>query len=349
MGVYLDKKTNRFYIEFQHRGERYKERLGDGITRKDAERLELAIKADLMFAAHGITTKRTQMTFERFVVDHFERYAEANYTEITVDKALYVCKAAAPFFKGKALRSIKPADVERFKTSRMQTPTIHGTPRKPATVLREMSILSKIFSLAVRNDLMDYNPCSRIDKPHFDNIQDRVLSRDDEAALFANMHGEWAKDVCRLALNTGLRQADILDLTRFQVDRAARLISLIQGKTKRRVVVALNDTALEIIERRWKKTTQLLFASPKSGKRASPAAASDALERACRRAGVPKVTIRDLRRTFATRGIENGADVWTVADALGHTSLRMIPRYVRSVENKRKMVEGLEKKVRKVK
>jgi hypothetical protein len=39
--------------------------------------------------------------------------------------------------------------------------------------------------------------------------------------------------------------------------------------------------------------------------------------RACARANVPHVTIRDLRRTFATRGLENDNDAATIADALG--------------------------------
>jgi iron complex outermembrane receptor protein len=41
--------------------------------------------------------------------------------------------------------------------------------------------------------------------------------------------------------------------------------------------------------------------------------------------------------------LEEGNDAVTVADALGHSSLRMIPRYVRSLENKRKLVDSIQR------
>jgi integrase len=103
----------------------------------------------------------------------------------------------------------------------------------------------------------------------------------------------------------------------------------------------LNSIALEILDRRWHNGSKLLFPSPVSG--TEKGSVRHAMTRACERAGIPPLTIRDLRRTFATRGLENGSDASTVADALGHTSLRMIPRYVRSFENKRKMVEKFDR------
>lgn len=339
MPVYRDKKTKRFFIQFQLNGEPYKERLPDSTTRRDAEKIEVRVKSQMLLEQHGMDTQRSSVTFERFIQDVYLPFVENNHSRDSFEKAIDICKAALPFLKGKTMKQIKPADIERFKQHRAELLTQHGTPRKPATVARELSILSKIFSLAVRNELCEYNPCSRVEKPRFDNIQDRILRREDEAIFFANMHSEWARDVCRMVLHTGLRQNDLMQLTRFQIDRENRLISLIQGKTKRRVVVALNAVAMEIIERRWTYRGQLLFASPVTGLDAG--SVRHAMIRACTRAGIPHITIRDLRRTFATRGLENGADAVTVADALGHTSLRMIPRYVRSLDNKRKLADSL--------
>src|SRR3989337_2904011 len=73
------------------------------------------------------------------------------------------------------LGQTKPADIEKFKQHRANTKTQHDTVRKPATVLRELSIISKIFSMAVKNDFLEFNPCSRVEKPKFDNIQNRIL------------------------------------------------------------------------------------------------------------------------------------------------------------------------------
>ena len=337
MPVHLDKKTKRLVIEFQYKGERVHERLPAGTKKATAEAIEIKLKNEILERVHGVG-KASQMTFERFLKEYFGPHIEHHYAPDSFDKAVVVTKAALPFFKGKDLRSIKPAEIERFKQSRESLPTMHGTKRKPATVARELSIISKIFSLAVKNDLCDYNPCSRVDKPHFSNIQDKILRREDEQKFFDNMHSDWAKDVCRMALYTGLRQNDIMRLTRFQVRLADNRIVLIQGKTKREVVVMLNSVTREILERRM-SGDGLLFPSPKNG--TEKGSVRHAMTRACDRAKIPRITIRDLRRTHVTRKIENGADLATVAQSVGHTGIRMMPRYVRSIELMQKAADSL--------
>lgn len=337
MPIYLDKKTKRFYIEFQYKGERVKERLTKGTTKSKAEAIEIKLKNEILERRHGIG-KASQMTFERFLKEYFGPHIDNRYSPDSFDKAVVVSKAALPFFKGKPLRSIKPADIERFIQARASLPTIHKTQRKPSTVARELSIISKVFSLAVKNDLCDYNPCSRVDKPHFDNVQDRLLKREDEQKFFDNMHSEWARDVCRMALYTGLRQNDIMRMNRFEVRLNENRIVLTQGKTKRQVIVMLNSITREIVERRMSKGT-LLFASPKSG--TEKGSVRHAMTRACDRAKIPRITIRDLRRTNVTRKIENGGDLATVAQSVGHTGIRMMPRYVRSIELMQKAADSL--------
>jgi integrase len=44
----------------------------------------------------------------------------------------------------------------------------------------------------------------------------------------------------------------------------------------------------------------------------------EALTRACREVGIPRLTHHDLRHLFATRCIESGVDIPTVSRWLGH-------------------------------
>ena len=336
MGVYVDKKRGTLFIQFQYRGTRYKERLPVGTSKKDAEKLEVKVKNDLMFQAHGINDPQKNITFETFISEVYGAVADG-FKDQAFDRVVLLTKAAMPFLKGKPMRSIKAHDIERFKAARASLLTKHGNLRRPATIEREMSIISGIFAVAVESDIIDYNPCSRVKKLSFDNVQDVILKREDEEKLFANMHSEWARDICRMVLNTGLRQNDLMNLTPFQIDRENQQINLIQGKTKRKVIIPLNSVALEIINRRW--TNGLLFASPVSGK--SDGSVRHAIQRACIRAKIPILTIRALRRTFGTRLIEDGADAVTAARLLGHSDLRMISRYARSVDLMRNAVNSL--------
>jgi len=292
-----------------------------------------------------MTALRYWAWFKNFIDTTFGPVADG-FDKTRYDKTVIIVKAAYAYFKDKPMRSIKAADIERLKAARISLPTMHGTARKPATVEREMSIISSIFAMAVKNDVIDYNPCSRVvQKLSFDNVQDKILRREDEDAFFAHMHSEWARDVCRMALYTGLRQNDIMNLTRFQVDLPNNSITLIQGKTKRRVIVMLNAVSYEILERRMsRKSDQLFLAPPMSRPRRSKrteGSVRHAMQRACARAQISVITIRDLRRTNLTRKIEAHNDLATVARSAGHTDTRMMSRYVRSLELLQKAADSI--------
>jgi integrase len=338
----INSRDGRLFIQFQYNKQTYKKTLPKSTSRKVAGEIENKWRLDLILAERRLQqSEQTDQTFAYFVAHTYMPYVKANHSDASHDKAWLLVQLACSMFGKLPLRSIKSADIERFKTLRMGTPTIHGTIRKPATVHRELAIISKVFSMAVNNDLCDYNPVARIDKPKFDNVQNRILHSEDERRLFGNIHGEWTRDVCLMALNTGLRQNDILGLERKHIDWNENTIRLVQGKTSRGHVLPMNDTVRSILKSRWDNGSKYFFPSPKTGK--PQGSVRHSLERACLRAGIPKLTIRDLRRSFGTRVIMEGADAVTAARLLGHSDQRSIHRYVRSAEMMQKAVDSLAK------
>ncbi len=340
MPIYTDKKTKRLYIQFDFLGQTHKKRLPEKTTKGEAVKLETKLKNKLFFEGNGFEAKR-QIKFEDFLVEYFLPFAEAAHSKASFDREVLICKLALPFFRGKDLRQIKPAEIEKFKQLRVNTKTQHDTVRKPATVLRELSIISKIFSLAVKNDFLEFNPCSRVEKPKFDNIQNRILRMKDEEKFFAEFQSDWAKDVCILVLNTGLRQNDALGLSKFNIDLQSGVIRLIQGKTKRVVEIPMNNTVKALIQARWHNGSDLLFPSPKNGLQGI--SVKKAMLGACARAKIQPVTIRDLRRTFGTRLCELNVNTTVTARLLGHNDLRSVHRYERGKEIMRQAVGLLEK------
>jgi integrase len=335
----INSRDGRLFIQFQYNKATYKKTLPKGTSRKVAGEIENKWRLDLILAERRLQqSEQTDQTFAYFVAHTYMPYVKANHSDASHDKAWLLVQLACSMFGKLPLRSIKSADIERFKTLRMKTPTIHGTIRKPATVHRELAIISKVFSMAVNNDLCDYNPVARIDKPKFDNVQNRILKREDEDALFANMHGEWSRDVCLMALYSGLRQNDILRLERSHIDWENNSIRLVQGKTGRIVEVKLNEIVRNILKRRWEGDRHF-FPSPKTGRPFGSVRHS--LERACKRAGITKITIRDLRRTFGSRLESEGFPSSTVARMLGHTDNRSVHRYQRSTETMQMAADSL--------
>ncbi len=330
MGTYLDKRNGRWFVQFRFQGQTYKRYMPKGATRSVAKKIETKMRSDLLFQSHGIAPVNDEL-FEDFVQSTFLPYCKTNLSPANFDKADRLCIEALLFLKGRTLRSVRPSDIEAFKSYRMELPTMHGRRRKPATVCRELSVLSKLFSLARKNRLCDDNPVSYVDRPKFDNLQDRVLRFEDDDKFFAAFdpnQGQWAKDICIVALYTGLRQNDIMKLTAFNI--VGEHIRTVQGKTKRIVTVKMTSMVAEVINRRLKEYDGLLFPSPKTGGLGSMV--RRAIAGACKRAGIERLTIRDLRRTCGSRLEYFGVGSGTIAKYMGHSDMRSVHRYQRSTQ-----------------
>lgn len=352
MGVYVDKKTGRLFVQFDYQNETYKFRLPAGTTRDQAKKLETKKKNKLFFEANGVSEQKgpEDILYEDFLVEVYLPFIEANRCAETFKQTVRICKDSLQFFKGRGLRSFKRADIEKFKAHRMKLPkwdpvkeAYVGGQRSASTIVKEISHISKMFEMAIDNEACEHNPCSRVEKPEFDNVQDLVLYEANDDRLYAEFKSDWARDVSKVILNTGLRQNDILGLTKFQVDWQTAEIVLVQGKVKRRVRIPMNDTVQEII-RAWFEMhpeSEFVFPSPKTGGRGT--SIKKALRAACIRAGIDKLGSKALRRTFGTRLHERGYDDMTVAGLLGHRDLRSVHRYKRGTEIKRTAVHDLEK------
>jgi len=65
--------------------------------------------------------------------------------------------------------------------------------------------------------------------------------------------------------------------------------------------------------------SNLIFPSPRTGDYREGPAVTRQLHRIQQRAGLPRIRFHDLRHTFATLMIEQGVDIKTVSQMLGHT------------------------------
>ena len=59
-----------------------------------------------------------------------------------------ICESKS--LKGKTFAQISPLLIEKYKKERRESELEKGRTRKPSTINRELQILSRIFSLAIR-------------------------------------------------------------------------------------------------------------------------------------------------------------------------------------------------------
>jgi integrase len=327
MPVHQDKKTRRYRIQFDFKGQSYYRRLPDGTTRETAEQLEIKWRHDLLFESFGLEKKR-DVSLKQFVLQNFMPFAVGHYSAEGYKNVKVICRAFIQTVGGdKSLRSITAADIEKFKYRRLALPTKHKRQRQPSTVDRELNVVSKIFTVAVRAEMLEYNPCSRIERPRYDNLQNKIIPAAKIEKFLASFHTVWARDVAILILNTGLRQKDALGLTKFEVDFDNRVIRKTQGKSRRQVVIPMNDVCFALLSSRRSNGSELFFPSPRTGRQATSIKKS--LLAAAESAGLGRVGTRVLRRSVATFLAEQNFNPAAIAKFLGHSDLRSIHRYGR--------------------
>jgi integrase len=279
-----------------------------------------------------------EILFADFVNEHFLPFSKLNKKSYDRDKRL--SKIFCEFFAGKTLKEIKRSDIESFKLHHSITKSRYGKILAPATVNRELAILSRIFSLAIDDEILPYNPCQRVKNLRTDNQRIRYLTEDEEKRLLAELKdNELTKNIVIFAINTGMRRGEIFSLTWFDADLNRNVLNVRQTKTGKDRVVPMNDKVRLMLDS-LPKTNEFVFTSPRTGGKLVDV--KKGFRKALEDAKIFNFHFHDLRHTFATRLADAGVPLSVIAELLGHSDIRMTKRYSHATDRaKRDAVEKL--------
>ena len=319
---YFDKTVN---------GTRYRDAIPTARTKAQAEEAERHELVRIHEGRYGVSES---MLLSDFIDRYYLPWARINKRSIANDEG--VCKLISDFFKGKKLMQVSPFDVERFKRTRKSTPVGIKTNREraAASVNRELEILSKIFSMAEDNNLAKSNPCRKVNKLRQDNRRTRYLSANEEGRLMNALTGRRAYllPIVNLALNTGMRRGEILSLEWNKVDLERGVIYVTNTKSASDRVIPLNESARSTLESIRRMDERIFHVK----------CIKVAWAYALREAEIQDFRFHDLRHSAATRLADAGADAFTIAAILGHSTIQMSARYTHATdERKRRAVDGI--------
>jgi integrase len=216
--------------------------------------------------------------------------------------------------------------------------------RRPASVNRELATLSRIFSLAIDNGIVETNPCRKVRKLRENNERKRYFTQDEEQRLMAALTARRAhlRPLILLAINTGMRRGELLSLAWRNVDFQRGVIHVTNTKTGRDRDVPMNSEVRSILLelQRQGKDQAFVFGNRKTGVNLTDV--KHGFNGACTDAGLDDFRFHDLRHTAGTRLADAGADAFTTAEILSHATLQMTKRYTHATdERKRQAVEAL--------
>lgn len=206
--------------------------------------------------------------------------------------------------------------------------------------------LSACFAWAIEQGIVDENPCLRVKKPKPRKLE-RFLSTAEANTLFTVIEEMAAggevdsafADMIRLLFLTGARKSEIQALQWSEVDFERRLIRLARERSKTgEKTIPLNKKAMSILKARKNKLGKSnakhelaekrgVYVFPSRAGAAYMMGLQKAWERVRTRAELGDVRLHDLRHSFASFAAANGASLFLIGRALGHSQSQTTERY----------------------
>jgi integrase len=305
--------------------------------------------------------RREAKTLSDLAEFYLREYAvERSLKGTTVNAAEIVLKSLLAKDGGKRLHEITPADIRRAHSearARKLRPisekrrkalakagvveVVAPLPPTDHQANRLLTVLSKMFALAVQEGWRTDNPCRGVSKYKASRRQ-RYLSEDEIGRLLAACDAypnQNAANVIRLLLFTGARLNEVIKADWSQFDLDGRVWEKPSAHTKTKIVhrVHLSGPVLDLLKemREADLTSRFLFpgepAPAEPGKVAQERPRAD-LKRPwaqiCKAAGIVGARRHDLRRTTASIMASAGDDRQTIGRVLGHTQAATTDSYV---------------------
>jgi len=205
-------------------------------------------------------------------------------------------------------------------------------PTSAARVNRHIAALSHACTVAVNEwEWLEHHPLNKVTKMKEPRGRVRFLDDDERKRLLNACQNSSCSSlylIVTLALSTGARFNEIMQLKWQDVDFNRKVITLHETKNNERRVLPLAGHAMELM-REYDKVrsinSDLVFPSPHDAK--IPLNIRTSWNTAVSNAKIENFRFHDLRHSAASYLAMNGATLAEIAEVLGHKTLAMVKRY----------------------
>ncbi len=189
----------------------------------------------------------------------------------------------------------------------------------------------RFFLGVTLNRSMNYLQMPRLKE---DATLPEVLSRQEISQLLERCENTKHRAMFALAYGSGLRVSEICALRVQDIDSKQMRVFVCGGKGKKDRYTILSQQGLVYLREYWREFRPnhpegLLFPGWKNLSRITDKAINQALKKWLTAAGISKnISMHSLRHAFATHLLEDGTDILTIKELLGHSSISSTTVYL---------------------
>ena len=211
------------------------------------------------------------------------------------------------------------------------------TKNSKSTVSRKLTTLRSFFNFMVRKGNLKQNPANLIPLPKKEKELPVFLSVDEVFKLIDSIDQEGILPLRDLAIiellySSGLRVSELTNIKVLDIDHRENFVK-VSGKGNKERIVPFGSNAREVILQYLRRRIELkpkddfLFLNNRGS-----GLTTRSIERIVKKYGLlsgisKKISPHALRHTFATHLLGGGADLRSIQELLGHSSLSTTQRY----------------------
>lgn len=205
---------------------------------------------------------------------------------------------------------------------------------RPITIKDYYISLKILFDWFVAEEILEINPMAKVERPRAREETKQPLTSEQVEALIlaarASKNPRRNEAIVLTLCDTGVRASELIGLKVRDVDLNAYTFEVTGKGDKRRQCYFGKNTAKVLLA--YIRKTNLpkdapLFPGTSKQEPMTKSGLLTLMKRLGKVAGV-KVNVHQMRRTFATSMLQNGADICSVQSLLGHTSVHMTLKYL---------------------
>jgi len=251
---------------------------------------------------------------------------------------LYLNKWLIPYLGSKQLAKLETEQIQQFLGHLIEAGLASGSVRNIFRLLNNILRTAKLFGY------LHDNPCEKVILPEYKKSKAKALTLSEQFQLeqVAKQSGQVGL-IVELALYTGLRIGELCALTWTDVDfeqesltisKTRQRIQIGDGASKKRTQIIIDSAKSSSSNRELplppflltllkelavgKQATDPIFS--KHGKSLEPRIIQYHFKKILAKTNLAPFNFHTLRHTFATRCLEQGVDIKTLSELLGHSS-----------------------------
>ena len=306
----ITKKLGRYYVRVRRKGSRTLcKSFG---RREDALRWSRQTEIDL---ENGLIPQSSYLFLD--IINRYEKTVSVDKKSHEIEK-FRLKGLKQSFLSELPIHNITQSHIAQYRDNRLEMV-------QPSTVLRELTLLSHIFTVAMQDwgYELTCNPVSKIRKPPPSSSRNRRLEEGEEEKLLHGLNqitNIWTKPLMLFAIETAMRRGELLKLQWQYVFLEKKYVHLPETKNGATRNVPLSPKALEILNTLPRDISGFVFPI-------KPAALQSCWKRLIQKQQIEDLHFHDLRHEATSRFFEKGLNVMEVASITGHKDLRMLQRY----------------------